>query len=752
MPRTQLLIAASLAGLTLLSACGGGGGGVNPIPTPSPTPTPTPSPTPSPTPTPTPTPPPINFDTAEYRRSNGVTASLAIGAYNAGATGAGVVVAVIDSGFDATSLEFAGRVSALSRDAAGSRGLGDEDGHGTEVSGILLAARNNSGIHGVAFGATLLSIRADRPGSCATTEGCAYLSSAIATGLDTAVTAGARVVNLSLGGPSVSFSVANGLSRVTSNGAVVVIAAGNDGKTEVDPFASSGVAAAVPGTVIVAGAIDDQQVIANFSNRAGASANNYLVTLGVQVRSFNNNGTAFLYSGTSEAAPIISGAAALLAQAFPTLSNLQIVDILLRTADDLGAPGTDAVYGRGALNITRAFQPIGSLSVAQVAAPLNGLSGALGAPLGDAGATGAALSQVVARDDYERAYAINVAAALRRDNAGRLANALLGDAMRSTGARLGAATLSFGVRGDTPLVWHDDGWRGAVLAAGNPVADRRGQLVSGRALLPLAGGRTAAMGFGTGLSGLVDAAAGVAGAPETLVAGQIDRFGAGQRDVAGAALAQHFGGWTASFAVGETRLGRVAGQAGEARATRAVMRLDRQFGDLALGLAGERTDERGALFGSRLSATFGVAGGSTSSAALHARLPLGNWAISGEARIGTTRAHLSGNGLVQHLSGLTSTAARLSLTRDGLFGNDSLSFTIAQPLRASGDAVLALGGESAETARLSPSGREIASEIGYARPLGAGWLSLGLFWRDQPGHIATAAPDAGAALRFRLGL
>ena len=183
-----------------------------------------------------------------------------------------------------------------------------------------------------------------------------------------------------------------------------------------------------------------------------------------------------------------------------------------------------------------------------------------------------------------------------------------------------------------------------------------------------------------------------------------------------------------------------------------MLRIDRRFGALALGVAGEQVVERGALFGSRLAAPFGVSGGTTTSAALHAALPLGNWAVSGEARIGTTRAGLTGSGLVQRLSGLTSTAARFSLTRSPVLGDDSLSLTIAQPLRAGGAALLALGGDTLHAARLAPSGRELAAELGYARALGPGWLSLGLFWRDQPGHVAAAPPDAGAALRFRLGL
>jgi len=54
----------------------------------------------------------------------------------------------------------------------------------------------------------------------------------------------------------------------------------------------------------------------------------------------------------------ISGAVALMAQAFPNLTGKQIVNILFQTADDLGAVGVDSIYGHGRLNIQRAFQTI----------------------------------------------------------------------------------------------------------------------------------------------------------------------------------------------------------------------------------------------------------------------------------------------------------------------------------------------------------------------------------------------------------
>jgi hypothetical protein len=699
-------------------------------------------------PTPTPTPTPSPFNTAEYRRSNAAVSSNAIIAYDAGATGRGVVAAVIDSGVDATSPEFAGRISPLSRDAAGTRGVGDEDGHGTSVSGILLAARNGTAIHGVAFEATLLSIRADRPGSCATE--CAYVGSAIAAGLDTATLAGARVVNLSLGGPAVGASTAAGLARVTNGGSVVVVSAGNDAAAEVDPFASSTVAAAARGTVIVAGAVDSAGNIASFSNRAGAVASNFLVALGDRVRSFDENGVAFDYSGTSEAAPIVSGAVALVAGAFPTMSNIQIVDLLLRTADDLGAPGTDAVFGRGRLNIGRAFAPVGSMTVAGVAVPINGAGGSLGAPLGDGGATGAALSQVLARDYYGRAFRVDMGRGLRLAAGGRLGMGLVGDEVRMAGGDVAGVALSFATRGASVMP-ADQGWRGAVLAAGNPVAGRRQALVSGRAVVPVATGSTAALGFGQPLATLVEAASGQGAGTAALVAG-IDRANWAGRELAGAAVAQQFGGMTASLGLAtsqyqaQPRHGLSAGTA-----TRAMVRIDRDLGALRLGLTGEYLVERGAMLGSRLSPVFGLRGAATATAGVRARWQAGGWSMAAETQYGVTRADLAGGRLVQQLSGLRGTASTIEFGRDGVLrGDDRLRLTVAQPLRAGGQAMLALGDDPVAVA-LAPGGREVATELGYGRPMGPGWIDLGLFWREQPGHLAAAPPDYGASVRLRLG-
>ncbi|HYZ48175.1 MAG TPA: S8 family serine peptidase, partial [Sphingomonas sp.] len=154
---------------------------------PSPAASPTPTPIPAPTPTPT-----IDYRTPEYSRSTGLELANAVPAYQAGATGAGVTAAVIDSGVNPGLQEFAGRISSASQDLSGSRGLGDHGGHGTAVSGVLLAAKNDNGIHGMAFDATLLALRTDTPGSCTSTGGCSHTDSAIAHALDVAVAQRAR--------------------------------------------------------------------------------------------------------------------------------------------------------------------------------------------------------------------------------------------------------------------------------------------------------------------------------------------------------------------------------------------------------------------------------------------------------------------------------------------------------------------------------------------------------------------------------
>ncbi len=176
--------AASTA-LVFLSACGGGSGGVISTPppktTPSPTPTPTPAPAPAPTLTPapapgtnpTPAPVPTQFNTSEFRRSDGPLQHNAATAWASGWTGQAVKIAIVDTGIDTTSPEFAGRISPDSRDmfdTTSTRGYNATDDHGTNVAMVAAAARDNTGILGIAWGATVMALRTDTPGKAGPTE------------------------------------------------------------------------------------------------------------------------------------------------------------------------------------------------------------------------------------------------------------------------------------------------------------------------------------------------------------------------------------------------------------------------------------------------------------------------------------------------------------------------------------------------------------------------------------------------------
>ncbi|MBB3991265.1 S8 family peptidase [Croceicoccus naphthovorans] len=334
--RRTFQFALSGCAIAALAACGGGGGGggggVISTPAPAPAPSPTPSPSPSPTPTPT-----ASFNTQEYRTSDGPAQHNAVAAWQVGVTGQGVAIAVIDSGIDSDSREFAGRISPFSMDVAGNRAIDDEDGHGTQVAMVAAAARDNYGVMGIAYDATVVALRADAPGTCSnfdptdSSSGCSFFDDDIAAGIDRAIEADARVINISLGGGSPSLALTNAMVRAANAGIVVVVSAGNDGGSidprldpdNPDPFAS-GLLAAAPQNVIIVGSVDENDQFSAFSNKAGSDANFFITARGGDVCCVYQdgelyieveNGTEYIYvnNGTSFSAPQVAGAAALLA-------------------------------------------------------------------------------------------------------------------------------------------------------------------------------------------------------------------------------------------------------------------------------------------------------------------------------------------------------------------------------------------------------------------------------------------------------
>ena len=760
--RATFLIGCALPALAMLSACGGGGagGGVNSTPTPAPVPPPPPTPPPPPPPPPT-----TNFNTAEFQRSNGAVQANALIAYGAGATGAGVIAAVIDSGVAQTDPEFAGRIHPASADLAGSRGIGDEGGHGTAVSDVLLGAKNDSGIHGVAFGATLLVARTDTPGSCNNADpakGCSHNDNAIAQGVDLAIANQARVINISLGGSPANSTLRAAIGRATSAGIIIVFSAGNDSLDDPDPLAQIANDPIARNLVIIAGALDaSNTTLASFSNKAGNGSTHYLGALGVRVRAIDQNGASFLWSGTSFSAPIIAGAAALLAQAFPNLTGTQIVDILFRSSVDLGAQGVDPVFGVGALDLTKAFGPQGPLSLPGSMVPLPASPGTLSAPMGDGNQGG--LSAVVL-DSYGRAYTMDLASRIARASLQPKLAPALGIGARSRalagGSTSFALTVTAGEDGlslDRLLLSSDD--------------ERRARALAGSVLTRL--GPNTSLALGIAQSGLALASQLNRRGGDSFLVGTsaIDSFGFDARAKSGLALRQSSGGLavTASAETGAARLWQVRDETDPRSGYRqhgySVLSLgaSKLVGSVDISARATSLIERETVLGARFDSLFGTGGARSWFADLEARWkPADIWSFAFAWRQGWTR--LRAGGIRQNADHLQTTAWSFDATRSAVFSRkDRLSVRVAQPLRVarggfdltvptSYDYTTGQAAFSSTRLNLSPTGRERDIEAVYSRTLVGGQVSLNGFWRHEPGNFANAPEDLGAAIRFTFGL
>jgi uncharacterized repeat protein (TIGR02543 family) len=248
---------------------------------------------------------------------------------------ADVTIAIIDSGIDTDNPEFSGRISPLSHNArTGQTGLShieDTDGHGTMVAGIIGANKSNrEGIAGILSNASLLVIKASNEEG---TYDDADLISAIRYAADN----GADVINMSLGGPYANPLTEDAIDYALSKGAVVVAASGNDGDSELLYPAS------FPQTLSV-GAVDSTKTIADYSNR-----NNMVdvVAPGSGIVTTYTGGQYMVGSGTSFAAPMVSGVLGLIFSADPQLTAEDAIGRIRVTATDLGDPGKDDVYGYG---------------------------------------------------------------------------------------------------------------------------------------------------------------------------------------------------------------------------------------------------------------------------------------------------------------------------------------------------------------------------------------------------------------------
>ncbi len=399
---------------------------------------------------------PAAFVDTEFRRSGALERIGAQYAYARGYTGKGVLVAVLDSGLYARHPEFRGRVVGGWNfrpdqrpwdyaDTDLDEDTGRIEGHGTHVAGIIGAARDGAGMHGVAYEAGLLGLRIDFDRDW--------------TAFDHAIRAGAQVLNGSYGpdgtppvmmpdpanpdGPQIHNpgywdnvvahperlkyqmvpigdlrTQAAMLRRAAAADILMVFAAGNDYREYKDQashvsgygmyhlitpdfFLHGGVdpmfrflddeATTDPydpaqfvvvdftdarvsgldfsdlgGSMLSVVSVGPSGEIASYSNRCGQAAMWCLAAPGGDggadgdpIWSTNPdpaNGYYVTMSGTSMAAPVVTGAAAVLRQAFPYMNARQVIEVILTTTDDDGIYANHETYGRGLLDLGKAIR------------------------------------------------------------------------------------------------------------------------------------------------------------------------------------------------------------------------------------------------------------------------------------------------------------------------------------------------------------------------------------------------------------
>jgi serine protease len=283
-------------------------------------------------------------------------------------SGAGSVVAVVDTGVAATHPDLSGLVLP-GLDLVGRCGSGQADGHGhgTHVAGIIAARAGNAvGVAGLAQGTKILPVRAlGNDGSGSDVD--------VASGIAWAAEHDADVINLSLGSPDRSDAEQAAIDYAYSRGVLVVAAAGNDGGAGDPPN--------YPGAldhVLAVGAVDPSSSAPVFSNRGRYVA---LAAPGVNVLSTVPPNGYLAMDGTSMAAPFVSATAALMRAANPALTPAQLTALLESTALDLWTPGRDDVTGYGQVRpvaaVAAAAAAVRTVAAAASAAGTRSSSGAV---------------------------------------------------------------------------------------------------------------------------------------------------------------------------------------------------------------------------------------------------------------------------------------------------------------------------------------------------------------------------------------
>ena len=278
-------------------------------------------------------------------------------------TGDGITVAIIDTGINYNHPDLAANYVGGYDFVNNDNEPLDDNGHGTHVSGTVAAVADGNGVIGTSPTAGLYGLKVlDSAGS-------GYYSD-IAAAIQWAANNGIHIASLSLGGSSDSQTLHDAIIAADDAGLLIIAAAGNDGNP---PGKGDNMSyPAKYNEVLSVGATDQNDNRASFSSTGNELD---IMAPGVSILSTYQDGYAYA-SGTSMATPHVSGVAALIFASDGTLSNSDVKQILINTADDLGTSGWDSKYGYGLVDADGAVsaepEPTNDLPVVVIENPSDG--------------------------------------------------------------------------------------------------------------------------------------------------------------------------------------------------------------------------------------------------------------------------------------------------------------------------------------------------------------------------------------------
>lgn len=372
-------------------------------------------------------------------------------AYARGWTGRGSTVLIMDTGVNAAHPDLAGKIK-YTRDFTATS-ISDTNGHGTHVAGIVAANRDGAGMHGVAFDANLAIAKIGTGpsinigASSAAMAWASQYSDVVVANLSASVvynsnyTAYSQQVSPGMwinthqhyGGKNY-YNLETPQGMVIPTNMVLTVAAGNSNLGYVQNPATFAVATDANGNLVHGGRM---LVVGNWNAGLGVvegakaghmckdyvnntcndryrTSDFYILAPGSGVYSTSNTGSYSTMSGTSQAAPAVAGAIAIVNQLWPYMTPANQVQLLLKTANkDL--PKYDVnVHGQGLLDLDKATRPVGGLGISTtgrtgIAQPISGMSIA-----GTTGAISAQVSSVSTVDSFQRDFTVNLSPAVQQ--------------------------------------------------------------------------------------------------------------------------------------------------------------------------------------------------------------------------------------------------------------------------------------------------------------------------------------------------